>query len=220
MTSLQKLYTNPHKNLLPFNNGRPCTRGTAPLTSMLNQNNFGSLKRDQQLQSKWGEGLLAGVAYLHSLGLVHGNLTLDCLYVDMRNDELLVGNLDGCMTPSQLKSLSGVSDLYAPPEKFSGGSMSRAADIWACGVILYYIFNKKFAFSKAVRPATYPSGCMFQWYTTFDAGFLSTSKYANLVTVLKQMLVTLPGNRMELVTITRNLYPLVKDFSDVKVSFD
>ena len=214
------LLSSPHKNLLPFNNGRPSTRGTVSLRKFLENSEFSNLKRDQQLQNKWGEGLLAGVGHLHNKGIVHGSLNLDCLYVDLKTDELLVGNLNGCINASQLKSLDEVDDRYAPPEKFSGEAMmSTKTDVWACGVLLYFIFNKKFAFDKAVKPASAAPGCWFQWHSLFDAEFRFEPKYSNLVVALKQMLVTLPENRLELKEVNE-LLPLVVDFSDVNVCFD
>ena len=218
------LLASPHKNLLPFKNGQPITKGILSLRKFLENNEFGNLKRDQELQNKWGEGLLAGVGYLHSKGLVHGHLSLDCLSVDLRTDELLVGHLNCCINSSQLKSLDEVrvvSDRYAPPEKFNGDRVmiSTKTDVWACGVLLYFIFNKKFAFDKAVKPTSAAPGCWFQWHSLFDAEFRFEPKYSNLVVALKQMLVTLPENRLELKEVNE-LLPLVVDFSDVNVCFD
>ncbi|KAI9328042.1 kinase-like domain-containing protein [Zopfochytrium polystomum] len=85
--------------------------------------------------------LLAGVSFIHSVGIVHRDLKLENLLLDS-NGNIIITDFGFAN-----KSRNGDSDLlqtscgspcYAAPELvISDGYVGEAADIWSCGVILY-----------------------------------------------------------------------------------
>ncbi|KAJ3413988.1 hypothetical protein HDV05_007195 [Chytridiales sp. JEL 0842] len=85
--------------------------------------------------------LLAGVAYIHSVGIVHRDLKLENLLLDA-NKCIIITDFGFAnksrSNDSDLLQTSCGSPCYAAPELvISDGYVGEAADIWSCGVILY-----------------------------------------------------------------------------------
>ncbi|KAJ1558357.1 hypothetical protein HK405_013856, partial [Cladochytrium tenue] len=86
--------------------------------------------------------LLAGVSYIHSVGIVHRDLKLENLLLDSKNNVIITdfgfANRSRSGDVDILMQTSCGSPCYAAPELVvSEGYVGEAADIWSCGVILY-----------------------------------------------------------------------------------
>ncbi|KAI9352251.1 kinase-like domain-containing protein [Zopfochytrium polystomum] len=90
--------------------------------------------------------LLAGVSYIHSVGIVHRDLKLENLLLDSDRNVIITdfGFANRCRSGDVdiLMQTSCGSPCYAAPELVvSEGYAGEAADIWSCGVILYAMLS-------------------------------------------------------------------------------
>lgn len=87
--------------------------------------------------------LLSSVAYLHSLNIVHRDLKPENILLRSEESDtnFVISDFGfACHIDEALvdESLVGTAD-YVSPEVLSTRHYSPAADIWACGVILYIL---------------------------------------------------------------------------------
>ena len=91
-------------------------------------------------------GILSGVEYLHSQGVIHRDLKTANLLLAVRNDLSTVRIADFGLARSLFQSYSPESELdgmvvgtplYAAPETISSGIYEPSVDCWACGCVLY-----------------------------------------------------------------------------------
>lgn len=91
--------------------------------------------------------LLSGILHLHVNDLMHRNLSLSNIILSGEN--LLIVSLDDCIRyneDSPVKVDEGVClPHYMAPEVIMK-IYDKKCDIWACGVIFYYLIYKKFPF--------------------------------------------------------------------------
>jgi len=92
--------------------------------------------------------IAAGLASAHARGVAHGNLKARNVIVrDSR--ELKVTDLG--LAPSRSGSYSADLQLYLPPER-QGGEPTPAADLYACGVLWYFLLTGGQPFTGATVP--------------------------------------------------------------------
>lgn len=116
------------------------------LKNMLNHN-------EQELYCIWKQ-IVNGVQYLHELDICHRDLKLENLVFDL--DFKFIKIIDFA-TAHKLKTKDELSvglvgsKKYAAPETFASLKYDgKAADMWALGIICYYIFNgRRFPWSMA-----------------------------------------------------------------------
>lgn len=107
----------------------------------------------EDLCKKWCQQLISAITYLHINGIVHRDLRSERILLDGNNSLKITG-----FTFSRLwmnakdnsKSLANTcvgTGPYCAPETLTGESYDpRTADVWAFGVIVFYIWNKRFSF--------------------------------------------------------------------------
>ncbi|MFT3698647.1 MAG: serine/threonine-protein kinase [Kofleriaceae bacterium] len=93
-----------------------------------------------QLRSAAGQ-ILAGLAEIHVAGFVHGDLKSDNILWDAEERRAVIIDFGLARAPStrlrdEHDMISGTPD-YMAPELVCGDAITRAADIYAVGVILY-----------------------------------------------------------------------------------
>lgn len=83
--------------------------------------------------------MLAGVQYIHKLGICHRDLKPENLLIDFDGQLKMVdfGLSNMYSTEQTLKTACG-SPCYAAPEMIAGKKYhGLKSDIWSCGVVLY-----------------------------------------------------------------------------------
>jgi serine/threonine protein kinase len=93
--------------------------------------------------------LVKGVGYLHSKGIVHLDLKLDNILIDLSNVVKIVdfGFSRSLVEPDQLLELICGTPYYMGPELLSKKHyLGQPADVWALGVILYVLLQKELPF--------------------------------------------------------------------------
>ena len=89
--------------------------------------------------SKHFQELVAGVHYIHKLGICHRDLKPENLLVDYDGSLKVVDlGLSNMYEPGQTLSTACGSPCYAAPEMIAGNRYhGLASDIWSIGVVLY-----------------------------------------------------------------------------------
>ncbi|KAJ3408081.1 hypothetical protein HDU80_006920 [Chytriomyces hyalinus] len=81
--------------------------------------------------------LVAGVSYMHFMGIVHRDLKLENLLLGPDNN-ILISDFGFANTSSEHMATQCGSPSYAAPELVSNSDyVGVSVDIWSCGVILY-----------------------------------------------------------------------------------
>lgn len=90
--------------------------------------------------------VLTALKYCHSREIPHLHLSLATLIVQTgsTNSDILV-KITGFGLRIEPQNL-GKSTLFAAPEVLAGGEVTLKADIWSCGVLLYYLLSKGLPF--------------------------------------------------------------------------
>lgn len=117
--------------------------------------------------------LVEGVAYMHSMGVVHRDLKLDNLLLARKGDISSLKIVDFGLAkkrrrvdvgPQPLKTICGTPQYLAPEvlrcraeaQQCGGcgccGYAGPAVDMWACGVILYMLLSGAAPFADAHQP--------------------------------------------------------------------
>lgn len=103
--------------------------------------------------------LLSGLSYLHSRGIVHGNLThLNVLVSYKSGFNLKIANFRRSLLISGARPLKKEDNyigapLYMAPELVQYGTVDFGVDVWSAGVMMYEILTG-FAFMKG-SPSSY-----------------------------------------------------------------
>ncbi|CAG9333554.1 unnamed protein product [Blepharisma stoltei] len=106
------------------------------------------LKNDQLSEqdiSKWMYNILSGISYLHSKNVIHMDIKPDNIMFQDDAPDSLLKIIDFGMSiikssPNQPRLGNGSID-YKAPEVFDG-SHSAKADVWSCGVLLYWLLSR------------------------------------------------------------------------------
>ena len=107
---------------------------------------------DYQQKLKWFHQLVVAIDYCHSRKIIHLDLKPENILVD--NDDNIkvidfgVSQFEERIIHEEVGTLD-----YLPPEIMSGENIhvSRAADLWALGVICYQLFTGKYPFGITVK---------------------------------------------------------------------
>tara|TARA_R110002050_G_scaffold23228_8_gene62735 strand:- start:1109 stop:1930 length:822 start_codon:yes stop_codon:yes gene_type:complete len=88
------------------------------------------------------------VEYLHAHDVVHGDIKVENIMVDNATgfSTLIDMGFSQRVKSGQSVKAIGWTRLYAPPEAFRVGRLSKAWDIWSCGVVLYALLTGFFPF--------------------------------------------------------------------------
>ena len=107
-------------------------------------------KLKEPLACKFFQQLIAGIEYIHKLGVVHRDLKPENLLLDNDNIRIVDFGLSNTYNPNEkLKTACG-SPCYAAPEMIAGKRYDGLkADIWSAGVILYAIVCGYLPFENA-----------------------------------------------------------------------
>merc|ERR1719376_39431 len=95
------------------------------------------------------EQCLAGICYLHSVGVIHRDLKPENLLLSTERPDASIKIVDFGMATMGAKSVTqarvGTAYYIAPevidPQRFGGGSYDEKCDIWSLGVILYILLT-------------------------------------------------------------------------------
>jgi len=101
--------------------------------------------------------VIRGVAYLHSENLMHGDIRAESVIVLAKNknrysksykvkiDDSWIENL---ITEYQVNVAS--APYHYPPEVLLGEKLSKAGDMWSCGVLTYFLLFGRCPFQTSV----------------------------------------------------------------------
>ncbi|KAK9824876.1 hypothetical protein WJX74_002458 [Apatococcus lobatus] len=99
--------------------------------------------------------LASGMAYVHSLGILHGdlkgpNILLTASSEDARGFTSKISDFGLsrlCSNNAEIETKTSGTVTHAPPELLSDGHLSQAGDVFAFGVMLWEMWNSQHAWS-------------------------------------------------------------------------
>ena len=146
-----------------------------PLTKVVS---FSSKK----LRQKWCKQLLYKLHIIHSeFANAHCNVCLDNLKVDGNNDLVLTNVSENSANDAKL-----VTDAeFKAPELLNCDETSKAGDVWAAGMCVYYVINLSFPWQVADEKDA--SFCLWK-----REGKFSSTVESSFVKVIAQMLCVDP----------------------------
>ena len=99
------------------------------------------------------QSVVAGIAFAHEKGIVHGNIKSDKIYLD--NGSVQVGGLGLGRLEERLNLLEAPmlrqAPVYLAPEQVAGQPIDTRTDIYALGVLFYRIFTGVLPFRGSDR---------------------------------------------------------------------
>lgn len=174
-----------HENLLPVldmgkQDGAPYIVYPGETTTFLRDHPAPSASRNQLLDFYYK--IASALDFLHRQEILHGNLnTQNILIAPDGSPKLLDYGLSGVFKKLLLENLAegfenlSLSDLRTTaPEQIAGRSPSRASDIYACGMLLYYYTFGAFPLDGNNTPAA--ALALLEWShpSTIPASRLTT----------------------------------------------
>ena len=94
--------------------------------------------------------IVSAIAYMHSINVVHRDLKLDNILVDDNNNDKIkiidFGFATACRKDEKLNVQCGTTHYMCPDLVRKHPVYCQAADVWACGVILYILVVGKMPF--------------------------------------------------------------------------
>ena len=98
----------------------------------------------EELRKKWVKQLIYKLYMIHSkFKSIHGNICLEALKIN-NEDNLILDGFSG-----KLVDKSEVEAKYKSPELLIENKASKAGDIWAAGICIYFINNLAFPWKAA-----------------------------------------------------------------------
>ena len=95
--------------------------------------------------------IASGIKYLHQFGIVHRDLKPANISLKKQNDSDIIKIMDfgisEIISPNQISNSSSGTLIFLAPETLQGALQNKEIDIWAIGVILYYIMYGKYPFN-------------------------------------------------------------------------
>lgn len=139
---------------------------------------------------KFFQQIIAGIEYIHKIGVVHRDLKPENLLLDHnQNIKIVDFGLSNTYKPTETLKTACGSPCYAAPEMIAGKRYNGLmVDIWSCGVIMFALICGYLPFED---PNT------SQLYKKIIAGDFSIPKYISLEgrDLLKCILCTDPAKR-------------------------
>ena len=101
--------------------------------------------------------IISGVEYMHKMGIAHRDLKPENILLTGTNDIKIIDfGLSNIYSKGKLLSTSCGSPYYAPPEMLQGKAYKGLpADLYSCGIILYYMLCKKLPFNESNNSELY-----------------------------------------------------------------
>ena len=102
----------------------------------------------QQLRHKWCESLLYKLYIIHNeFENANFNVCLENLKIDNHNNLVLVNVSDNGKLSENTRTQTDAR--FVAPELMKCNETSKAGDVWAAGICIYYIINSKFPWNIA-----------------------------------------------------------------------
>lgn len=93
--------------------------------------------------------ILSGVKYMHKNSYVHSGITpSNILFIDQTDRSILriINNTLARLLADHSESEGDASFAYLAPERVINMPYNEKADIWSCGVVMYYMMSKELPF--------------------------------------------------------------------------
>ena len=176
------------KNL--FDSGMTVTnKNLVPLTKALKCSS-------KQVRNKWCKQLLYKLHIIHTeFADAQCNVCIDNIKVDENNNLVLTNVSENLTSYAEI-----VTDLkYKAPELLRCNEHSKAGDVWATGICIYYIINSSFPWKIAGE-----NDCDFSLWKS--EGKFSATVDSSFARILKQMLCVKPDMRADTREILKMLW--------------
>ena len=159
----------------------------------------------QKLKDRWCKQLLYKLNIIHnSFENVKYMICFDNLMIDRNNNLVLINVSD---KPCLMRKLQDYTDFKAP-ELVGSSIRSKAGDIWAAGICIYYINNLCFPWKIAAN--TDKRYCMWA-----NEGLFPSSSENSYTQVLKQMLCVDPQLRPSVKDVIKSVHKFEEDQHDL-----
>ena len=154
------------------------------------ENGLISLKKvlkssNEELRNKWCEQLLYKTYIIHKeFENVNFNVCLDNLKIDSENNLVIINVSEKKYADTDFMT----DDRFKAPELINGSKRSKAGEVWATGICVFYIKNLCFPWRSAVESDK-------NYSLWAKKGIFSTSVSSLNLRILKQMLCVDPEKR-------------------------
>ncbi|KAJ5069748.1 mitogen-activated protein kinase kinase kinase 20-related [Anaeramoeba ignava] len=89
------------------------------------------------------KGIVAGLNYIHSLGIAHGDIKPENIFLE-NNSQVAIGDFGSSLLQQRNHQLSsGASPFFVSPEVKMGKSPRKCSDIYSLGTVLYWLFHEE-----------------------------------------------------------------------------
>ncbi len=114
----------------------------------------GGLSERSAIKIVWQ--ILSAVEFFHSRDVVHGDVKLDNIMIDPKTGCVKLVDFGFARRVQSGKTVKAIgwTRIYAPPEGHRTGRISKAWDIWSCGISLYILLTGYFPFGNNIHDWT------------------------------------------------------------------
>ena len=167
------------------------TRNEKGLVSLTKALKFSS----KQVRNKWCKQLLYKLFIIHNeFDNAKCNVCLENLKVNEDNNLVLTNVFQSSTTDTKLAT----DTKFKAPELLNCNNGSKAGDVWAAGICIYYVINLSFPWQVADEK----DENFYRW--KFEGRFSSTVD-STFVRVLTQMLCVEPNTRASIKEVLKTL---------------
>ncbi|CAG8662977.1 13767_t:CDS:1, partial [Racocetra persica] len=92
--------------------------------------------------------MIVSLKNIHKSNYIHGDLHSDNIFLSMRSNEWLIGDLEHCGPANKASTTIYGRMSYVTPELFVGGSKTKKSDIYGFGILMWEIYYEESPFKN------------------------------------------------------------------------
>eukprot|EP00826_Nyctotherus_ovalis_P050257 TRINITY_DN6143_c0_g1_i18.p1 TRINITY_DN6143_c0_g1~~TRINITY_DN6143_c0_g1_i18.p1 ORF type:complete len:299 (-),score=61.13 TRINITY_DN6143_c0_g1_i18:157-1053(-) len=172
----------------------------------------------EQLARHYFAHVLDAVSYLHRSGIAHRDIKPQNILLNSSLD-VLVADFDLAGAVGNYKGVVGTAGYMAPEIESAGTYSAEGADVFALGVMLFFMVVGKNPFTGTIANANYNALCAYKnkFWKRFDKNNSYSSEFRNLIEVI---LERDPKKRISLEEIKEHGWMKKQKISDLELTIE